>query len=129
MPKETPQRIRQGPGSITPTFTPPSTPVATPSFARREQPSEFSKFRDAVVAAGQGVASSLRARSNINSQIRGIKERGVREVERILQRDERMLMEQRAVEAEDTRREIFLDAEQKGPDWVERQFRSRILNA
>lgn len=129
MPKETPQRVRQGPGSAAPTFTPPTTPVATPSFAQRDQPSEFAQFRDAVVSAGRGAASALRARANINTQIRNIKERGVREVERILKRDERMLMEQRATDAEDTRREILLEAEQKGPDWVEREFRSRMLNA
>ncbi len=129
MPKETTRRVNQGAGSSAPKFTPPSVSVTTPSFVQREQPSDFQKFRDAAVSFGKGAASIASARSNIAVRMKALKKQGVAEAERVLARQAQHLQEQRAAEAQQDRRAILLEAEKKGPDWVERQFRSRMVNA
>ena len=104
MPKETPRRVNQGPGSRAPTFTPPTTPVATPSFAQRDdQPTSFSQFRDALIAAGQGAATIANAKSAINSRMRALKIQGVAETERLIERENRAMQLQRQSEAEQDR--------------------------
>jgi len=129
VPKETIRRVQTGPGSVAPAFTPPATPVATPSFAQREGPTNFTQFRDAVLAVGRGAASVASARSNIASRMQALKKQGVAETERLIERQSQQLQQQRQGEAEQARRAILLEAEKKGPDWVERQFRSRMVNA
>ena len=129
MPKETIIRVQTGPGSVAPKFTPPTTPVATPSFAQREGPTDFSNFRDAILAVGRGASAVAGARSNIASRMQALKKQGVAETERLIERQNQQLQQQRQAESEQSRRAILLEAEKKGPDWVERQFRSRMVNA
>lgn len=121
--------VDRGPGSITPTFTAPSVGVATPGINLQTPPSDFERFRDAILAAGQGVASAVSARAAIDSRLKSLKEQSVAKVERDLNRAARGLQEQRLETAIMRRHEILVEAETRGLEWAERRFRTAMLNA
>jgi len=121
--------VERGPGSVGPTFTAPSVSVTqvTPQYTPEE--SEYEQFRDAVLTAAGGVASAVNARAAINNRLKTLKEQAATRVERDLSRAARGMQERRLRNADEARRTILLESGEKGIEWAERQFRTRMVNA
>lgn len=126
MPQESPTPISQG---ASPTFTPPAVNVVTPGRPLAPQRTQAEDFRDAILAAGQGVATAVSARSQIRNRIKALKEQSVRQVEGDLNRAARQMQARRIERMEGERRALIDEGQRKGPEWMERQFRERFLNS
>jgi hypothetical protein len=124
-----PTPVERGPGSVGSSFTPPSVPVATPGRQVDAQPTEYERFRDAVLASAGGIASAVSARARINSRLKALKEQSVARVEGDLQRAARGLQQRRLESAVNSRQQILIEAETKGMEFAERAFRNRMVNA
>jgi len=121
--------VERGPGSVSPDFTAPSVPVASPGPQLSPQQTDFERFRDAVVTAGRGVAAAVSARSNINARLKAMKEASVSRVEADLGTAAAGLQRRRLERANLQRTEILAEAGSKGMEWAERQFRNGMVNA
>ena len=121
--------LRRGVGSVSRDFTAPQANVVTPGLNRKAQPTEAERFRDAMFSFGKGVVSAAQGRANINNQIKALKETSVRKVERDLNRHAAAFQTQRLQKADQVRRQILEDSDWRGPEWAERELRSRMLNA
>jgi len=129
MPKEQSTPLSRGPGSVSPDFTAPSVPVATPGRQLDAPTTEQEAFRDAILSFGRGVASAVSARAQINNRIKALKEQSMRKTEADLNRAARGFQQRRLEGADKRRREILDEAGEKGMEWAEREFRSRMTNA
>jgi len=121
--------VNRGPGSVSNTFTAPSVNVtqATPQYTPQE--SEYERFRDAVLTAAGGVATAVSARAAINNRLKTLKEQAATRVEQDLARAARGLQQRRLQNADQSRQAILVEAGEKGMEWAERQFRTRMVNA
>ena len=129
MPKETTIPIDRGPGSITPDFTAPSVGVATPGLNLQPQRTSAEEFRDQIIGFGRGLAEAASAKAQIESRVKTLKENAAAKVESDLDRANRNFQVKRLDAATRQRQQILVEAEQKGMEWAEREFRSRMLNA
>lgn len=127
--KEDSTPLNKGVGSVSADFTAPQVRVATPGRNQTAQPTEAERFRDAMFTFGRGVVGAAQGRAQINNELKVLKERSYNKVERELNRHSAAFQNQRLRKADEVRRQIIEDSEWRGPEWGERELRTRMNNA
>jgi hypothetical protein len=129
MPKEQKTPIEKGPGSITPTFTPPSVSVALPGREQKAQPTRFERFRDAVLLAGESAALTAATEAQISRRLKAMKEKAVAEVERDQRLHAESAIRMQLQKATKERNDILIEGKDKSAGWTEQRLRAGLTNA